>query len=403
MSAIRIYDAYLRAADDTRKFARDDQAAKLVALLVEERDKAIGVLSGKPFREALYSTTTILADVGASYSRSCLDSIWSGWRSFELEPHAMCPPELQGWLTAFVGAAKGLSLSVTLSDMSAGGNVLIYVNSAYCGLTGYSAEEVLGRNCRLLQGPETEPESVAKIVAGLRSGTDTCVRITNYRKSGEKFENLLLLRPVRDSNAVRRFCVGVQTEVTDQVALSTRLQLAIATAALMPTTIEYCCSVIPSCREKMTSLGQPDGKTWLQRAQDALYAGANAKQRVSADNNGSEQQSIEVCESDAAQDSFALATPVEADLYSRICWSRYRSPDLIRGLLMLPQGEDALRMHAQSCVDSNRIDFCSAAAHLLEEEARALIKAADAEFKIAERERARADELAGKIESMQAR
>eukprot|EP00966_Prymnesium_polylepis_P069265 1609651-Prymnesium_polylepis.1 len=93
------------------------------------------------------------------------------------------------------------------------GNPLIYANESWCSTTGYSREEVLGCNCRLLQGPETEPASVQAIVDGLRIGRDTCVRITNYRKSGEKFVNLLLLRPVFDSNGEYRFCVSVHLEV----------------------------------------------------------------------------------------------------------------------------------------------------------------------------------------------
>ena len=102
---------------------------------------------------------------------------------------------------------------VALSDMSLAGNPLVYVNQAWCETTGYSREEVLGRNCRLLQGPQTQAAAVRKMVAALRDGSDVCVRITNYRKSGEVFDNLVALRPVLDSNGVYRFCLSLALEV----------------------------------------------------------------------------------------------------------------------------------------------------------------------------------------------
>ena len=98
-----------------------------------------------------------------------------------------------------------------ISDMSMAGNPLLFVNTEFCNVTGYSKEEVLGQNCRFLQGPDTEPASVAIIQHSLRQLEDCQVMITNYRKNGETFSNLLSLRLVADSNAVLRFCVGEQT------------------------------------------------------------------------------------------------------------------------------------------------------------------------------------------------
>ena len=80
----------------------------------------------------------------------------------------------------------------------------VYVNNHFVDLTGYSREEALGRNCRFLQGPETEPEMVASMKDCMAKGADCFVRMTNYRKDGSTFANLLVLRPIRDSCGVLR-------------------------------------------------------------------------------------------------------------------------------------------------------------------------------------------------------
>jgi len=97
--------------------------------------------------------------------------------------------------------------------MSIPGNPMVFVNREFCRVTEYRRHEATGRNCRFLQGPKTEPASVAVIRDTLRRGVDCHVKITNYRKSGDTFLNLLTMRPVHDSNGVYRFCIAVQFEV----------------------------------------------------------------------------------------------------------------------------------------------------------------------------------------------
>ncbi|KAG5182194.1 PAS domain-containing protein, partial [Tribonema minus] len=71
---------------------------------------------------------------------------------------------------------------------------MVYVNQAFCKVTGYAKGEAEGRNCKFLQGPETEPEAIDMIRSRLSRGQDCHVRITNYRKNGDKFTNLLSMR-----------------------------------------------------------------------------------------------------------------------------------------------------------------------------------------------------------------
>jgi PAS domain S-box-containing protein len=129
------------------------------------------------------------------------------WSKYEV------PSDCAGWLHALAAAAEPFPLAVTISDMSVPGNPMIFTNAEFCRMTGYAKHEAQGQNCPFLQGPKTEPQSVAMIQDTLRRGDDCHVKITNYRKSGALFENLLTLRPVHDSNGVYRFCIGLQYEV----------------------------------------------------------------------------------------------------------------------------------------------------------------------------------------------
>merc|ERR1712185_240952 len=122
--------------------------------------------------------------------------------------------------------------------MAIAGNSMFYINQEFERVTGYSKKEAQGRNCRFLQGPRTEPASVAVIQDTLRRGVDCHVRITNYRKNGETFQNLLSMRPVHDSNGVYRFCIGVQFEVGQDTQLKSRLAKLDKLIKLLPTTIE---------------------------------------------------------------------------------------------------------------------------------------------------------------------
>lgn len=124
------------------------------------------------------------------------------------------PTDVSGFLFSFVSIADSFPTCIVISDMCLAGNPMIFVNREFCRVTGYSKEDATGLNCRFLQGPKTEPASVATIQDKLRRGVDCFVRITNYRKNGESFENLLSMRPVHDSNGVYRFCIGVQFDAT---------------------------------------------------------------------------------------------------------------------------------------------------------------------------------------------
>ena len=81
-------------------------------------------------------------------------------------------------------ALERYPVSMIVSDARLPDNPIIFANEAFGHLTGYEPQEVIGRNCRFLQGRDTDPETVAKIAAALREGREIETDILNYRKDG---------------------------------------------------------------------------------------------------------------------------------------------------------------------------------------------------------------------------
>jgi len=122
----------------------------------------------------------------------------------------------QQWLALKDRALAVAAEGITIADARRPGRPLIYVNDGFERLTGYPANEAIGRNCRFLQGPDTDPAAVARIRDALAAERDCTVEILNYRKDGAPFWNRLSITPVRaDDGAVTHF-IGVQSDVTQR-------------------------------------------------------------------------------------------------------------------------------------------------------------------------------------------
>ncbi|WP_016853871.1 EAL domain-containing protein [Halomonas smyrnensis] len=106
-----------------------------------------------------------------------------------------------------------LIVDATLPDMP-----IIFANHAFSRITGYSNAEIKGRNCRFLQGHETDPKVVQEIRRGLDDQRDVHVTVCNYRKSGEWFWNDLHISPVRDAQGKTTHYIGVINDVTESIA-----------------------------------------------------------------------------------------------------------------------------------------------------------------------------------------
>lgn len=100
----------------------------------------------------------------------------------------------------FAAAFKATRMPMIVTDPNQQDNPIIFCNEAFERLTGYSNEELVGFNCRLMQGPETDPDTVTSIREAVADGRDVAVDILNYRKDGNTFWNALFISPVRDDD-----------------------------------------------------------------------------------------------------------------------------------------------------------------------------------------------------------
>jgi PAS domain S-box-containing protein len=131
-------------------------------------------------------------------------------------------------------AMEKASLPITLTDPSEPENPLSYVNEAFEELTGYDAEEALGRNCRFLQGPHTDRETVAEIRRKIRDEETIRTEIRNYRKDRTPFWNQLEISPIYDRDGSLLRYLGTQTDVTEKRRVrSARKQLLSTTRELL--------------------------------------------------------------------------------------------------------------------------------------------------------------------------
>jgi PAS domain S-box-containing protein len=109
-----------------------------------------------------------------------------------------------------VGAAP---VGVTITDPHRPDNPLVYVNDAFTRITGYDREAALGRNCRFLQGPDTDPDRIDALRTAVENREPATVELLNYRADGDPFWNEVTVAPLRESGDVTHF-VGFQTDVT---------------------------------------------------------------------------------------------------------------------------------------------------------------------------------------------
>lgn len=109
--------------------------------------------------------------------------------------------------------ADELEMSVVVSDPNQPDNPMVFVSEEFEAQTGYTVEEALGRNCRFLQGPDTNPSAVDLIRAGLKARTRFTVDILNYRRDGTMFLNRLRIRPIFDERGEVIYFIGAQNPV----------------------------------------------------------------------------------------------------------------------------------------------------------------------------------------------
>jgi PAS domain S-box-containing protein len=125
-------------------------------------------------------------------------------------------------------AVLATDITFTITDPHEPDHPLVWVNPSFSRVTGYDYEEAIGRNCRFLQGPATDPAALAEIRAAIQEQRTVTTTLLNYRKDGAAFWNQLSISPVFDGEGALVSFVGVQTDVTERVRVESEREAAYA-------------------------------------------------------------------------------------------------------------------------------------------------------------------------------
>lgn len=121
-------------------------------------------------------------------------------------------------LVAIASSIELTPIATCVTDNRRADNPIVAVNEAFCRLSGYQRDEIMGRNCRLLAGPTTEPEARATLRQAVARGDATIVELTNFRKDGSAFRNAVMIAPIKDESGAVIFFYGSQMVVGATVA-----------------------------------------------------------------------------------------------------------------------------------------------------------------------------------------
>ncbi len=196
----------------------DGKVSKIVGVQVDVTSKT----EGKAFADKTGTPLLVKYDARLrdNVAKNIVNDVTSAVQSAEVgtKPDRFASPK------AFPRVALDLATTVeriqqnfVISDPTLPDCPIVFASDAFLELTGFLREEVLGRNCRFLQGPGTDRAVVGQIKLAIEKGEECTVRLLNYTKAGRAFWNMFTLAPMYDSDGTVRFFVGVQVDVTAQM------------------------------------------------------------------------------------------------------------------------------------------------------------------------------------------
>jgi PAS domain S-box-containing protein len=115
-------------------------------------------------------------------------------------------------VTLLEAMLDGSKVGTIVTDPSLQDNPIIYTNKTFVEMTGYTHDEVIGRNCRFLQGPKTAIEDIQKMKKAIENEEKVILTLQNYRKDGSPFWNRLAIEPVHIDGKL--YFIGTQTDIT---------------------------------------------------------------------------------------------------------------------------------------------------------------------------------------------
>jgi len=117
----------------------------------------------------------------------------------------------------FAAAVRAARLPMVIADPAQDDHPVVFANQAFQHLTGYAQDEIIGRNCRFLQGPETSKADIAKVRQAIEAGDSIAVDLLNYRKDGSPFWNAMIMSPVKGDDNRIKFFFASQLDITGRV------------------------------------------------------------------------------------------------------------------------------------------------------------------------------------------
>jgi PAS domain S-box-containing protein len=129
-------------------------------------------------------------------------------------PPAASPQAMVDRLELAAIALDRTRMPMVVTDPRLPDNPIVLANQAFLNLTGYAADEILGRNCRFLQGEDACPATVAELRSAIAEARDCTIEILNHRKNGSPFWNRLFVSPIHDDVGTLLYFFASQDDVT---------------------------------------------------------------------------------------------------------------------------------------------------------------------------------------------
>ncbi|TWI58677.1 response regulator receiver modulated diguanylate cyclase/phosphodiesterase with PAS/PAC sensor(s) [Pseudomonas duriflava] len=209
-------DALLVIGDDDVLYYANPAAERLLNA-TQEKLKQHCPLLPKTYNKLYEWTLSTLEGKSVEVEIHCAKTEWEGRQASLLSLRDIAKrKESEKQLRLLQRSVESSYNGVAIADAQLPDLPLIYVNSAFERLTGYSAHEVLGKNCRFLQGSEHEQASLETIRAGLAQQREVRQVLRNYRKDGTLFWNDIFISPIFNDKGELTHFIGVQSDITEQ-------------------------------------------------------------------------------------------------------------------------------------------------------------------------------------------
>ncbi|QOP42087.1 helix-turn-helix domain-containing protein [Sulfurimonas marina] len=152
----------------------------------------------------------------------CLNIINHYGGFYSLEKYREPTPDFQEYLLDILDQAKN---GITITDPNQPDNPIIYVNEAFASMFGYSPEEVIGKNCRFLQGDDRDQSARDEIKEALRNQQEVVAVLRNYHKNGNLIYNEVQISPIFDKHTLElKYFLGIQKDITELHTLMLKLK-----------------------------------------------------------------------------------------------------------------------------------------------------------------------------------